>query len=96
MNNTTKTAAPKSDTCKLCAKAAHGARCKRCHVKHMRELRAIADAQIAIGVCPCCGTKLVRNAALTGWYQCGAYASVDFRKPEFRGLPSCGYQVFGS
>ncbi|GAC1475606.1 MAG: hypothetical protein PVSMB8_00350 [Vulcanimicrobiaceae bacterium] len=72
----------------------HARQCKACHVAKMMKLQADAAEHVARGTCPHCGTKLVRNLALTGWWQCGAYASADFRKPEFKGLPSCAFQTF--
>lgn len=83
-------------TCKTCARRKDGNRCARCHAAHMAQLRAEADRVIATGKCPQCGTALVRNVAQSGWYQCGAYADERMRTPQFRGLPSCSFQVFGS
>lgn len=60
----------------------------------MNKLIAEAQAIVARGVCPKCGTPLVRNLALAGWYQCGAYADVAFRQPQFRALPQCSFQTF--
>lgn len=82
--------------CKLCARKANGAKCKRCHTAHMAALRAEADKVIATGKCPCCGTGLVRNLAITGWWQCGGYASEGFRHKGFENAPKCSFQVFGS
>lgn len=75
-------------------KSKHSLECRACHAKRMAACAAEAFAHVARGTCPHCGTKLVRNLALTGWYQCGAYATESFRKPEFRGLPSCSFQCF--
>jgi hypothetical protein len=85
-----------SVSCKLCARNAGGTKCKRHHKAHMAALRAEADRVISTGKCPCCGTGLVRNPALTGWYQCGGYASEGFRHKGFESAPKCSYQVFGS
>jgi len=49
---------------------------------------------VATGKCPQCGTDLIYNNAIIGWWQCGAYASELFRKPQFRGLPECNFQTF--
>jgi hypothetical protein len=68
------------------ARAAHEAR--------MAELLATARAIVDTGVCPCCGTALIRNNALAGWWQCGAYATASHRQPQFLGLPSCSFQTF--
>jgi ssDNA-binding Zn-finger/Zn-ribbon topoisomerase 1 len=67
---------------------------KKAHIARMAQLNAEALAHVQRGTCPHCGTKLVRNSALTGWYQCGAYACEDFRTAEFKGLPSCSFQCF--
>lgn len=68
------------------ASMAHAARIAAC----------IAAVQVHVtrGTCPDCGTKLVRNSAMAGWWQCGAYATEAFRAPEFKGLPSCHWQGF--
>lgn len=44
--------------------------------------------------CPSCGTKLVKDTALSGRYECGAWPCDAFRQPEFVGLPSCDFQCF--
>ena len=53
-----------------------------------------AEKIVATGVCPDCGTGLIHNSALTGWWQCGGYASDGFRKPGFENAPKCGFQTF--
>ena len=53
-----------------------------------------AQAIVATGVCPDCGTKLIRNNSLPGWWQCGAYACEKMRREEFKGLPKCDFQTF--
>ncbi len=53
-----------------------------------------ARAVVATGKCPECGTALVCNSAITGWWQCGAYACEAMRKSEFKGLPPCNFQIF--
>jgi len=63
--------------------------------RELRERRLEKAKQIvATGQCPHCGTRLVHNSALAGWWQCGAYACEAMRKPEFKGLPSCSFQIF--
>ena len=63
--------------------------------RELRERRLEKAKQIvATGQCPQCGTRLVHNSALGGWWQCGAYACEAMRKPEFKGLPSCSFQIF--
>lgn len=49
---------------------------------------------VVTGKCPDCGAGLVRNSSLRGWWQCGAFGRLDFRKPEYRVLPDCGFQCF--
>ena len=53
-----------------------------------------ARAIVKTGVCPDCGTKLVRNNSIAGWWQCGAFACEEMRKNEFAGLPNCNFQCF--
>ena len=63
--------------------------------RELRERQLEKAKQIvATGQCPQCGTRLVHNSALAGWWQCGAYACEAMRKPEFKGLPSCSFQIF--
>jgi hypothetical protein len=51
-------------------------------------------AILETGKCPQCGAELVRNSALTGWYQCACYGNADRRKPECRDRPDCSFQMF--
>lgn len=60
----------------------------------MHKLLDEARAIVATGICPDCGTPLVRNSALAGWWQCGAYATPSFRKPEHHDLSACHFQTF--
>ena len=60
----------------------------------LTQRRAEAAKVVASGVCPDCGTKLVRNSALTGWWQCGAYGEPSFRQSGFAHLPHCSFQCF--
>jgi len=64
------------------------------HAARMLHLLTIARAIVATGTCPDCGTALIRNSALAGWWQCGAYATASHRQPAFVGLPACGFQTF--
>ncbi len=68
--------------------------CKVCSKARSERLYAEAQAHVERGTCPYCGTALKRNSALTGWWQCGAYACEAMRAPEFKGLPSCSFQCF--
>jgi len=60
----------------------------------LAQLQAEAAVVVATGVCPICGTKLVRNSSMKGWWQCGAYACEAMRASEFQGLPKCSFQCF--
>ena len=53
-----------------------------------------ARAIVKTGVCPDCGTKLIRNNSLKGWWQCGAFPCDEMRREEFAGLPKCDFQTF--
>jgi len=50
-----------------------------------------AQAIVATGVCPTCGTKLYRNLSLGGWWQCGHVGAVGFQKESG---PHCDFQIF--
>lgn len=67
--------------CKVCSKAKSEARYDE------------ASAHVARGTCPHCGTKLVRNLSLTGWWQCGAYGAVGF-KGDKTATHDCSFQCF--
>jgi ribosomal protein L37AE/L43A len=58
--------------------------------KRMQQLTA-AQAVVATGTCPTCGTKLYRNLSLSGWWQCGHYGAVGFQKEAG---PNCDFQIF--
>lgn len=58
----------------------------------MAEEQARVQAIVASGCCPKCGAGLVRNWALTGWWQCGQYGAVGFRKDNSK--PACSWQGF--
>lgn len=76
------------------AMSRYSEQCKPCHAERMATLKAEARRIVATGTCPDCGTALIRNSSLTGWWQCGASGSQDFRKPEYRNLPPCSFQTF--
>jgi hypothetical protein len=67
---------------------------RQAHAARMATLRAEAQAIVATGRCPHCGTPLRRNLALAGWWQCGALGEPSFRQPEHRDLPGCSFQTF--
>lgn len=56
--------------------------------------KAQASAVVAGGTCPQCGTRLRRNLAITGWWQCGAFGEPDWRAQDLRDLPKCDFQCF--
>lgn len=62
--------------------------------QRLAQLHAEAMEHAKRGTCPRCGTKLIRNLALAGWWQCGAYASPSHRRPEYLGLAQCSFQCF--
>ncbi len=67
--------------------------CLTCHKKRMQECYDRARAIVVIGLCPECGTKLVRNNALLGWWQCGCYGTWKLTTGNI-GRPDCGFQTF--
>lgn len=68
--------------------------CMTCHNNRMTECKTKAIAHVTRGTCPECGTNLVRNSAMAGWWQCGAYACEAMRLPEHKGKPDCSFQCF--
>lgn len=50
-----------------------------------------AQAIVAKGVCPKCGTKLYRNLSLSGWFQCGHVGAVGFQREAG---PQCSFDIF--
>lgn len=60
---------------------------ERLNAAYAETLRVVTS-----GKCPKCGSKLVRNSALTGWWQCEQFGS-----EQFRARPSdapCSWQGF--
>lgn len=57
-------------------------------------LKEAARAIVRTGTCPQCGTTLVPNLAILGWWQCGAFGEPPFRRPEFRDVAHCSFQTF--
>lgn len=68
--------------------------CIKCHNNRMAECKTKALSVVATGKCPDCGTGLVRNNALAGWWQCGCYGTDTFRELQYRGLSDCSFQCF--
>lgn len=67
---------------------------RKAHADKMAALKAKAQAIVATGKCPECGTALRQNLALAGWWQCDAFGEPRFRRPENRDKPACHFQVF--
>ena len=68
--------------------------CKACYAKKSAARIATAMAVVERGTCPHCHAPLIRNLALTGWWQCAGYADLAMRRPEYRDLPKCSFQTF--
>ena len=60
-------------------------------IARIAAFHAAAQAHVARGTCPDCGTKLYRNLALAGWWQCGRVGAVGFQRVA--GQP-CNFQIF--
>lgn len=58
----------------------------------IEQSQAETRAIVAAGVCPSCGSKVVRNLALTGWWQCEQYGAETHRARPSE--PSCSWQGF--
>lgn len=67
---------------------------KKAQEERIAKAKAEAREHVARGTCPECGSVLVPNSALTGWWQCARYACDEFRLPAYKGLPSCHFQCF--
>lgn len=81
--------------CVVCGKVAPkwSDKCKTCQQAYMDRIHDEAKAIVEKGICPRCGSKLVRNLALFGWHQCVQYG----RWKETHGdpnKPNCGFQCF--
>ncbi len=62
------------------------------HKDRMDAIHANAQAIVATGKCPTCGSGLRRNNSMTGWWQCEQYGAEGFRaRPN---APSCSWQDF--
>jgi len=75
-------------------KARDARECRACAKQRIQACIDAVRAIVAAGKCPDCGTGLVRNSGIAGWWQCGAYATESFRQPQYRGLPPCHWQGF--
>lgn len=69
-------------------------KCKSCYEKEEKERLDAADIIVKKGICPDCGSILLRNSSMTGWYQCALYAAPDFRLPALKNDPrKCNFQI---
>lgn len=65
----------------------------KAHQERMAAIYAANRAVVETGACPQCGRKIVRNLAITGWYQCEQYGAEHWRKDASQ--PECRWQVIG-
>jgi hypothetical protein len=68
--------------------------CKACSIAKSDLRYAAVRTIVAAGICPTCGSKLRRNLALTGWWQCAQYGAEGFRADSSK--PACSWQDFTS
>lgn len=73
-------------------KAKNASRCKQCYDTHFAKIHAEAQKIVSAGNCPCCGSGLVRNSSIAGWWQCEQYGTAGFRKDANK--PACAWQTF--
>lgn len=73
-------------------KAAETRRLRAESNERIRKAQEETRKVVASGVCPECGSGIVRNLSLTGWYQCAQYGAVGFRKDANK--PACSWQGF--
>lgn len=67
-------------------------RCNTCHRERMAKIHAEAWAVVEKNECPHCKSKLRRNPAIAGWWQCEQYGTEGFRADSSK--PSCSFQCF--
>ena len=81
-------------TCK-CGKrmSKHSYDCKSCHDVRMDNIRARDYRYWKSHACPECGSKLVRNNALAGWWQCSQYGNWKLSVGDLN-KPNCSFQCF--
>ena len=77
--------------CNRVARRNSGGYCKRCADARRESLLREARIIVERGVCPDCGSRLHRNLALAGWWQCGRYGSPGFQREAG---PACSFQTF--
>ncbi len=68
-------------------------KCKACLDQYLNQKYKEATAIVEKGVCPRCGSKLVRNNALPGWWQCSQYGNWKYREGD-PNKSDCGFQTF--
>jgi NMD protein affecting ribosome stability and mRNA decay len=84
--------------CKSCGNQARVSKynsngmCNPCRAKEREARLQHNQAIVQTGLCPDCGSKLKRNCAMSGWWQCEQFGSEQFRaRPN---APECNFQVF--
>lgn len=65
---------------------------KQAAKERIEKAQAETRAIVASGKCPCCGSGIRRNLAITGWYQCEQYGAEGFRKDSSKA--PCSWQGF--
>ena len=65
---------------------------RRSKTNRLDEIKAANAKILAAGKCPRCGSKLKRNLAITGWWQCAQFGAEGFRARKHE--PSCNFQAF--
>ena len=84
----------KMAACKDCGKRCKGyiGYCKTCESKRTLNRTEQAIKIVNADCCPQCGSKIKRNLALNGWYQCEQFGTGGFRKDINK--PACSWQIF--
>ena len=81
--------------CKECGKmiSKYGTRCKACDRRWLDKLHEEAQKIVDTGKCPVCGSGLVHNASILGWWQCVQYGNWKLTKGD-PNEPDCSFQIF--
>ena len=75
-------------------KSKYSTYCNSCHKKRMDAFHKEAIELVKTGKCPQCGSKLVRNSAIAGWWQCSCYGNWKEVFKENKDRPDCSFQCF--
>lgn len=67
-------------------------RCRGCNKLHLADIHREVQSIVSTGRCPLCGSRLRRNLALAGWWQCSQFGAVGFRQDDRK--PDCSWQGF--